>query len=169
MRACWGMKDVASGPGKNLFTNRNEIKIVNQPSSKHKRTGRWRSFLPMAPGIGVSLLPVGLCPACWPAYAGLLSSLGLGFLGERTYLLPLTILFLIAAVCSLYYRARTRWGYGPFVAGLIASIMLYVGKFVLHSNPMLYVGVALLVGASLWNAWPERRSQNTCCPGPDKA
>ena len=152
----------------NLSTKGNEIKIMNQPSSKHKPMGRWRSFLAMAPGIGVSLLPVGLCPACWPAYAGLLSSLGLGFLGERTYLLPFTILFLIAAVCALYYRARTRWGYGPFVAGLIASVTLYVGKFVLHSNPMLYVGVALLVGASLWNVWPERRSQNTCCPRPNK-
>src|SRR3954462_8565336 len=32
------------------------------------------------PGIGFSLLPKMLCPACWPAYAGIVSALGLGFL-----------------------------------------------------------------------------------------
>ena len=33
------------------------------------------SWLATLPGIAVSLLPSVTCPACWPAYAGLLSSL----------------------------------------------------------------------------------------------
>jgi hypothetical protein len=41
----------------------------------------WKQNLLAVPGIGLSLLPKIACPACWPAYAGLLSSLGLGFLG----------------------------------------------------------------------------------------
>jgi hypothetical protein len=28
------------------------------------------------PGVGVSLLPKLMCPACWPAYAGIVSALG---------------------------------------------------------------------------------------------
>lgn len=40
----------------------------------------WRRAATVAPGIGVSLLPKLICPLCWPAYAGLLSALGLSFL-----------------------------------------------------------------------------------------
>src|SRR5712692_7695051 len=54
----------------------------------------WRRTLLTLPGIGFGLLPKLACPACWPAYASLLSSAGLGFLLSRTYLLPLTLAFL---------------------------------------------------------------------------
>jgi mercuric ion transport protein len=40
----------------------------------------WQSWLIVLPAIGVAMLPKLACPACWPAYAGLLSSVGLGFL-----------------------------------------------------------------------------------------
>jgi hypothetical protein len=43
------------------------------------------------PAALASTLPVLGCPLCWPAYAALLSSLGLGFLVYERYLLPLTI------------------------------------------------------------------------------
>ena len=46
------------------------------------------------PGVGVSLLPKLMCPACWPAYAGIVSALGLGFLVSTKYLLLLTAAFL---------------------------------------------------------------------------
>jgi hypothetical protein len=38
----------------------------------------WKQNLVAAPGVGLSLLPKLACPACWPAYTGLLSSIGLG-------------------------------------------------------------------------------------------
>ena len=42
--------------------------------------GSWKLSLAMVPGIGAALLPKLACPACWPAYAGFLTSVGLGFL-----------------------------------------------------------------------------------------
>ena len=108
------------------------------------------------PGAGVSLLPKLMCPACWPAYAALLSSVGLGFLISTTYLLPLTVLFLAVAVGSLAFRCSSRHGLGPFVAGLGAAAMILVGKFYLESAPSTYAGVGLLVFASVWNTWPRR-------------
>ena len=36
----------------------------------------WRSSLATLPGIALAFLPKIACPACWPAYAGVLSSLG---------------------------------------------------------------------------------------------
>jgi len=50
----------------------------------------WKESLVTIPGVGVSLLPKLACPLCWPAYAGLLTSLGLGFLISAKYLLPVT-------------------------------------------------------------------------------
>src|SRR5260370_27513328 len=58
------------------------------------------------PGIGVSLLPKLMCPACWPAYAAVLSSVGLGFLISTTYLLPLT---------ALFFNRRYRFAWIPRV------------------------------------------------------
>jgi hypothetical protein len=113
------------------------------------------------PGVGVSILPKLACPACWPAYAGLLSSVGLGFLISAAYLLPLTIVFLTLALAALAFRAKRRRGLGPFRIGLIAAMSVLLGKLVWESNATIYGGVAMLVVASVWNAWPrgERLAQ----------
>ncbi len=121
----------------------------------------WKQTLVAIPGIGVSLLPKLACPLCWPAYAGLLSSVGLGFLISAKYLLPLTATFLLLALAALAYRARRRHGYGPFAVGLIAAIGVMLGKFEWESNLSLYGAVGLLVVASLWNAWPHSTAANS--------
>ncbi len=112
-----------------------------------------RSLLAM-PGIGAALLPKLACPACWPAYAGLLSTLGLGFLGATRYLLPLTAVFLLVAVGMLAFRARRRRGYKPSILGGLAAALLMYGKFSRGSDPVLYAGLGLLIAASVWNSWP---------------
>jgi hypothetical protein len=117
---------------------------------------RRRSTLAVFPAIGTALLPKLTCPACWPAYAGLLSLLGLGFINYTPYLFPLTALFLILAVGSLGYGAKTRRGYGPFILGVIAAIIVIVGKFVFTSDWAMYGGIALLMAATVWNVWPQR-------------
>jgi hypothetical protein len=68
--------------------------------------------LAVLPGIGVSLLPKMMCPICWPAYAGVVSALGLGFLISTKYLLPLTVAFLAITAAALGFRASRRHGYG---------------------------------------------------------
>lgn len=114
------------------------------------------------PGAGVSLLPKLMCPACWPAYAAVLSSLGLSFLISTTYLLTLTVLFLAAAVGSLAFRSSSRHGLGPFWTGLGAAAMILAGKFYLESPPVAYGGVGLLILASVWNTWPRPAAVALC-------
>lgn len=116
----------------------------------------WKQHLLAVPAVGVSLLPKLACPACWPAYAGLLSSVGLGFLISSVYLLPLTAAFLLLALMALAFRARQRHGYGPLLLGVIAAGCVSLGKFVWDLNPAMYCAVGLLIVASLWNAWPSR-------------
>jgi len=47
----------------------------------------------LLPSILIALIPKLTCPACWPAYSALLSSVGINFLNYSNYLLPLTVLF----------------------------------------------------------------------------
>lgn len=123
----------------------------------------WKQGLLAVPGVSVSLLPKLICPLCWPAYAGLLSTLGLGFLISTAYLFPLTAALLALAVSSLAFRASRRRGLGPFWFGLAAAVFVLTGKFYFESAPVTYTGVGLLVLASLWNAWP-RRVHVALCP-----
>lgn len=127
-----------------------------------------KQTLPTLPAVGIALLPKLTCAACWPAYAGLLSALGVGFIDYTPYLLPLTVAFLFLTLVMLGYRARSRRGYAPFVLGTAAAAIVLVGKFALDSDMALYGGITLLVGASLWNACPVR-AQGKCsaCTAPD--
>jgi hypothetical protein len=122
----------------------------------------WKQGLLTVPGVGVSLLPKLICPLCWPAYAALLSALGLGFLISTAYLFPLTALFLALADGSLAFRASRRRGLGPFWLGLAASIVVLIGKFHFDSVVAMFLGVGILVAASVWNAWPRRPNVDVC-------
>src|SRR5712692_3818924 len=105
----------------------------------------WKNGLLALPGVVFSLLPKLACPACWPAYAGLLGSVGLGFLISTVYLLPLTAAFLLLPLVALAFRAGQRYGYGPFLLGLAGTVGVLLGKFVWESNPTMYGAVGLLV------------------------
>ena len=108
----------------------------------------------MIPGIS--------CPACWPAYAGLLSSVGIGFFNYTPYLLPLTLIFLAVALVALGYRAKTRHGYYTLMLGAAGSVLLVFGKFLLSNNYILYSGIGIIVGASTWNSLPSRAACPAC-------
>lgn len=123
----------------------------------------WFRTLTVLPGAGMSLLPIGACPACLPAYTGLLSALGLGFLLDATYLFPVTGSLFAIALATLAHRARSRRGYGPLGLGITAASVALLGKFALSSDSLLYVGLALLVGASVWNAWPRKSASTGSC------
>ncbi len=126
----------------------------------------WRQGLLALPGVSVSMLPKLACPVCWPAYAGLLALVGLGFLVSAVYLLPLTAAFLALALGAMAFRAKKRHGYGPSLLGLGAATAILLGKFVWESTPTLYGAVGLLVIASLWNSWPRHDTpgEMASCP-----
>ncbi len=75
---------------------------------------------------------------------------------QTAYLLPLTVFSLVLALAALGFRANRRRGYGPLLVGILAAVLLLVGKFILESNVAVYAGIASLIGASLWNSWPKK-------------
>lgn len=115
------------------------------------------------PSVGISLLPKLMCPACWPAYAGIVSALGLSFLISAKYLLLLTALFLSITLLTLGFKADRRNGYGPLWIGLLASGTILTGKFYLNVSQLTYAGLGLLISASVWNSWPRRAAKAPFC------
>jgi mercuric ion transport protein len=114
------------------------------------------------PGVAVSLLPSLACPLCWPAYAALVSSLGLGFLASSTYLLPLTGVLLALALVALGLQAKNK-GYGPLALGLVSAGTILPSKFLLASSAMTYAGAGLLMIASAWSLLPARLAVSASC------
>ena len=123
------------------------------------RPQRRAAFLGI-PASALTALPA--CPACYPAYAGVLSALGLGALSNARAQAVLTAVFLASALGTLAYRARTRRGYGPLLLGLLASATVGIAKFVLGWDAGTYAGVGLLVAASVWNVWPRAAADPGC-------
>ncbi len=119
----------------------------------------WKQTLAVLPAVGVALLPSITCPACWPGYAAVLSSFGIGFLPSNRYVLPLTATFLVVYLFMLAWDARKRQSFGPLLVGTAASTLLVVGRFVLTSNPVLFSAAALLISASIWSAWPTLKTK----------
>jgi hypothetical protein len=140
--------------------------INNAVRSAHRKRGVWSPLAAMPAAI-VGFLPSATCPACWPVYAGLLSALGLGFLMDSRYLLPTLTILLAVALASLAFSGRTRGSYGPFGLGLSGALVLLAGKFLLTIDAVVYLGIGLLIAASIWNALtPAKRTngtRGTCC------
>jgi hypothetical protein len=83
--------------------------------------------------------------------------MGLTFMADTAYLLPLTLVFLTISVGGLVFRASQRRGIGPFALGTLAGVLLLLGKFAVDSEMLAYAGIALLIAASLWKTWPTRK------------
>lgn len=120
----------------------------------------FRSHAAMLPAVGFAALPKLTCPACWPAYGGVLSSLGIGFVNYTPYLLPLTVGFLAVSVFSLAHRANSRRGYGPFLFGAMAGLTIIVGKFGFNNDAAMWIGLTTLIVSSIWNSWPRRQTRD---------
>jgi hypothetical protein len=126
---------------------------------------RFKGTAGTLPGIGIAVLPKAVCPMCSPAYAAVLSSLGLPFLATATYLFLMTVTFVGVALGALYFRAARRRGLGPFWLGALAAASLVAGKFWIDSTAAVFIGIALLIAASIWNAIPKRSVCPACEAG----
>lgn len=104
----------------------------------------------VVPALGSLLLPSLSCPACWPGYASLLGAAGLSFLGESKYLIWLSVAALVISLIMLFRRSR-QGSYVPVLIGAFAALLILTGKLLLNSNPMVWLGVAALLGAFIWS------------------
>ena len=126
----------------------------HSPPGKASAAHRWGGVAALPALFSGAIIP-GVCPACWPVYAGLLSAVGLGFLTRERILLPVMIAALLLALGSLAWKAKRRRGYLPFLLGVIASGLILYGEFYLDNAIVHYGGILLLLASCIWNAWPR--------------
>ncbi len=128
------------------------------PTRLPTRRGRpaWLQTLIAVPAAVLPLLPSFSCPVCVASYAGLLSSLGLGFLLTDRVQRPLIGAFLIVSVTSVGWAARQHKKVWPFLLVLLGSSAIVVGRLVWDAAPLLYFGVACLVAGTVWNLIVKR-------------
>ncbi len=128
-----------------------------RPAEPQENRHGWKKSLGVLPAVGAVMVPGISCPACWPGYAAILSSLGIGFIPSTRYLLPLAAACLALYWMLLAWEARKQHRFGPLALATFASGGVLFGRFYLGWNSVMYGGVVLLVAASLWNAWPALR------------
>ncbi len=103
----------------------------------------------LIPPFGTALLPKLTCPLCLPAYAALLSALGLEFFDYTPYLLPLTLAFLAVALGTLAIHARRTGHWIALMTGVAAAAIVLLGKFTFELDWLNTAGIGLLVVAIL--------------------
>ena len=118
-----------------------------------KRAGQ---FLVSLVGVLIPLLPKGACPLCLGAYGAVLSTLGLGFLATERALAPLVVIALVLAVGSVALATRVHGRAGPLAIAILGAGAVLGGRILWHVPVLLYAGLTILFGASLWNLWLKR-------------
>ncbi|MBI3018056.1 MAG: MerC family mercury resistance protein [Deltaproteobacteria bacterium] len=137
------------------------LKVLQKNSSKK---GMF-AFIATIPATVIAVFPSVFCPACYPALAALLGSLGLGFFASEAILQPLTIIFLLIALFGLFYESTKIKRYESFIIGTLGAVGIYAGHYWFSSSILTYGSVALLIGASIWNLIIKKRSlkqENMC-------
>lgn len=82
-----------------------------------------------------------------------LQSIGLGSLTQipDTILRPVFIVLLAIGVVGSYVAYRNHRHIGPLLTVVSASILLYIGIYILPSDGLYYFSLALLLLGSVWN------------------
>lgn len=132
---------------------------INNQQSRLIRS-RFGGILAAVPAIGIAFLPKIVCPLCWPAYAGILSAIGLGFLLTGTNLLIISTVFLGMSLIVFGLRGKARGNFIPFGIAFAGIFMLLAGKFFFDNLSLFYTGTFFLTGAVFADIWPFYKSQN---------
>jgi mercuric ion transport protein len=87
----------------------------------------------------------------------------MGFFNYTPFLLPLTVLFLLVSVATLFLATRRHGRVEPLAVGMASAAIVVAGKFGWDSDAVMFGGLAILVGASLWNALLTRKTHCSAC------
>lgn len=131
---------------------------------KPEKDRSWVASLATVPAAVMGMFPTLICPACYPAVAGFLGAVGLGSLADDRMIAPVTGACLAVALASLAYQAWRKRKVGPLLLGLAGAAGIYSGLFWLNSSAIKVVGIAALIGASLWNVIGKNKTGGNSCP-----
>lgn len=124
----------------------------------------WR-WLAATPATVMALVAhAATCPACWPIIGGVMSALGVTSVIGTKVMLPLFVGFLLLGMTPLGAAARRHPG--PLLVGLVAAVLMLIGKFVLQTNVLTFGGIAVLASAYFWSYRLGKRQSCSRCTVP---
>ena len=92
------------------------------------------------------------CPVCWPAAGALLASIGLGFLVNLQFIIPVLFIFLAIAWFGMYKNYKENHHHlMPLVVSVISGLFIPGGRYVLMNLTVSNIAIGLFIGAALWN------------------
>lgn len=127
--------------------------VTGQKANRGSRVSAWFRAALGVPGALLSLLPSANCPLCMAAYAGILSTLGLGFLFTERVLACLVPVFLVVGVASIAWTLPAHGRKAPLLIAVIASVLIVSGRLVWSAPTAVYLGAPLFLAAAGWNFW----------------
>jgi len=124
-------------------------------------------------GVVGTVVSAAACPACFPALASLGAAMGLGVFAQYEGMVVTTLLPLFAAVAllanALGWLRHRQWHrsllgmIGPAI--VLSALLLFPGEE--WFDKLLYVGLACMVGVSLWDIFSpanKRCGVDSCAP-----
>jgi len=139
-----------------MATETDRIESTRETHTVHRS---WLETLVAVPAAVLPLLPSFSCPVCIAAYAGLLSSLGLGFALNDSVQRPAIVFFLTVTVSTVAWTTRQHRTAWPLLAVVAGSLAVVLGRIVWSAPLAVYVGVAGLVVGAVWNLALKRRGR----------
>lgn len=107
-------------------------------------------------GMAGSLFTLLCCLGFGPLIA-LLSAIGAGFLVNDAVLAPLLVAFLVIGGIGIGVTYRRHRRIGPLLVHIAGAVAVFMFTFVLFVTPLVWLGVAGLLAASLWDFALGRR------------
>jgi mercuric ion transport protein len=127
------------------FDRRTEITMTPEQRSL------WGQFSTLF-GAGIA----AVCCLGLPVVLTAIGAVGLGFLLNDIYLIPLFVGFAGANLWMLHHSANRHGGLAPFWAGVIGAVIATIGLLLLVTGQLslpvwIYVGLLLFASGSVWD------------------
>lgn len=115
-------------------------------------------------GLIGSVVTLACCLGFAPVLAAL-SAIGVGFLINDAVLAPLLLGFLVLGGVGLWLSRRKHCRWEPLGLHAVSAASIFVFTFVAYFQPLIWLGIVGLIGASVWDVVLSRRA---ACATPNR-
>lgn len=114
-------------------------------------------------GAAGAVLAAAAAPCCLPLLAAVGAAFGLGALqawrGYMDYAIQGFVLLSVAGGAFAFRQHRRVW---PLAIGLSSAALVFFAFYASYDVAFIYVGLAGLAGAALWNFIAKRQTRSCC-------
>jgi len=105
-----------------------------------------------------AIFAAAICPACFPALAGLGSAFGLTFFVhyEKEALIIMQLFIALSVFFAFLSYKRTKYTIS-FAISILSGGVMFFSWYVIYHPFVFYAGIFGLIISAFWNIWIERK------------